>query len=299
MDSRLPVLKTYKLFINGAFPRTESGRSLPIENSAGQVVAHLCHASRKDLRDAVEAARAACDKWASATAYNRGQILYRMAEMMEGKSRELAEALAITGDVSDEEAVTEVNAAIDRVIYYAGWADKYSQVLGCNNPVSGPYYNFTVTQPTGVVGVVAPNERPLLALISLLAPVIVSGNTTVVLASERNPVPACVLAEVFATSDLPSGVVNILTGTRAELNKFFASHREIDGIHAATKDPGKALTLRTGMAENLKRVIVHTPHSSAGSSGTVTIDWIDDRCQTPYWIEPFIEYKTIWHPSST
>lgn len=300
--ARLDVQKTYKLFINGAFPRTESGRSMLIETAAGPV--HLCLASRKDLRDAVEAARAAQTKWASATAYNRGQVMYRMAEMMEGKRSELAAAIAavsaskVTGKSKSARPATkkssaaispsaEVEMAIDRLVCFAGWADKYSQVLGCNNPVSGPYYNFTVPEPTGVVAVVAADSNPLLGLVSLLAPVICSGNAAVVVASGTNPIPAAVLGEVFATSDLPAGVVNILTGERKELLSHIASHRDIDGVHACVNGD-EATLLRSGVAENLKRVVVHE-----------TFDGADGAASThPWLIEPFVEMKTVWHPAS-
>jgi acyl-CoA reductase-like NAD-dependent aldehyde dehydrogenase len=295
MRARLPVLKTYKLFIGGAFPRSESGRSLIVQDSQAKTVAHLCNASRKDLRDAVEAARGVHEKWAGATAYNRGQVLYRAAEMMEGKADELAQAMTLSGEIKPAAARREVAESIDRVVYYAGWADKYAQVLGCNNPVAGPYYNFTIAQPSGVVGVIAPDANPLLGLLSLLLPVIVSGNTSVVLASEAHPVAACVLAEVFATSDLPGGVVNVLTGSRAELLKFFAAHREIDGIHAAVGTPEEVKTLRGGAAENVKRVVVRDFAGAAGGR----VRWEEDSQQSPYWIEPFVEFKTIWHPSAT
>ncbi|MBS0197036.1 MAG: aldehyde dehydrogenase family protein [Planctomycetes bacterium] len=293
MATRLDVLKTYKLFIDGAFPRSESGRSLAVNGADGAVIAHLCKASRKDLRDAVEAARRGLDKWSAATAYNRGQVMYRMAEMMEGKRRELADAIsAVGGKPAGKRARTaadEVAAAIDRVIYFAGWADKHAQVLGCNNPVSGPYYNFTIVEPTGVVVVVAPDRLPLLGLISLLAPVICSGNTAVVVASQTNPIPAAVFGEVCATSDVPAGVVNILTGERDELLKVVAGHRDIDAVHAAGLSAEHTTLLREGVAENIKRVTVR---------GGEQIDWFGDDCQSPYWIEPFVEFKTVWHPAS-
>jgi len=295
---RLDVQKTYKLFIGGAFPRTESGRSLLVETAGGPV--HLCHASRKDFRDAVEAARAVQPKWAAATAYNRGQVMYRMAEMMEGKRAELAAAIAAvapagkpsrtktgpsrSGTVS---AAAEVDAAIDRLVCFAGWADKYGQVLGCNNPVAGPYYNFTVPEPTGVVAVVAPDAMPLLGLVATLAPVICSGNAAVAVASETNPVPAAVLGEVFATSDLPGGVVNILTGRRDELLSHIAGHGDVDGILACVTG-AEAAQLRGGVAENLKRVVVQDGASLA-----------DAEMQShPWTIEPFVEMKTVWHPAS-
>ncbi len=317
--TRIQVAKTYKLFVNGAFPRSESGRSWPIASLSGDV--HLCLASRKDLRDAVEAARAAQPKWQASTAYNRGQILYRMAEMMEGKRRELAEAVESVAEQTAParltkgpgarrtsktmqstaprtsaslrsfnaplSAVAEVAAAIDRLVYYAGWCDKYAQVLGCHNPVAGPYYNFTVPEPTGVVGVVAPDASPLLGLISLLAPALVPGNTTIVIASNTNPIPAAVLGEVLATSDLPPGVVNILTGKRDELLPHLAPHRDIDAMTAAGLSVSEAQLLREGVAENLKRVCIYDAAAlMAGQSG-----------QGLEQIRACVEFKTIWHPA--
>lgn len=293
MTDRLDVFKTYKLFIDGKFPRSESGRSLPVRDPKGDLVAHLCLASRKDLRDAVEAARKAQSGWSAATPYNRGQILYRMAEMLEGRHSEFGAAIeslqprrkSTRGGVATSE---ELKLATDRLVNFAGWADKYAQVLGCNNPVSGPFYNFTVPEPVGVVGVIAPDRPCLLGLISLLAPVIVSGNAAIVLSGESNPIPAAILGEVLATSDLPPGVVNILTGTRAELLTHFASHRDIDGLHAAGLSVAEAAALRSGIAENLKRVKIHTQ-----------VDFTDSKaCQSPWWIEPFVEMKTMWHPAS-
>lgn len=289
MADRIDVLKTYKLAIDGKFPRSESGRSMEIRTAAGTV--HLCKASRKDLRDAVEAARKAQPGWASATAYLRGQILYRIAEMVEGKRRELAEAIEsvkvagskakkLTGD-------REVTLSVDRLVHYAGWADKYAQVLGCNNPVAGPFYNFTVPEPTGVVVAVCPDEKPLLGLVSLLGPTIVSGNAAVVIASTNNPIPAAVFGEACATGDVPAGVVNILTGERAELLPFVASHRDIDAVIAANLPAEQAAILRKGVAENLKRVSIHEGVDLADAAA----------CEHPWWIEPLVEMKTMWHPA--
>jgi len=303
-EARLDVLKTYKLYIDGQFPRSESGRSTPVTDAKGKVLAHVAKASRKDLRDAVEAARKAQPGWQNATAYLRGQIMYRMAEMMEGKRAEFVEALESVGAAKPAKAAgqakskaprvrtldadAEVTASIDRLVHYAGWADKYSQVLGCNNPVSGPFYNFTSTEPTGVVAVVAPDEAPLLALVSLIAPAVCAGNTLIAVSSGTNPIPAAVLGEVFATSDVPAGVVNILTGDRAELIPFIAGHRDIDAVHAANVSADHATTLRAGAAENVKRVTVR--------DGVVWTD--NDQCQSPWWIESFVEMKTVWHPAS-
>jgi acyl-CoA reductase-like NAD-dependent aldehyde dehydrogenase len=263
---RLPVKKTYKLFIGGAFPRSESGRTYEAE---GQNVAR---ASRKDARDAVVAARAAQPKWAGATAYNRGQVLYRVAEMMEARAAEFAE-LASGRD--------EVERAIDRWVWYAGFADKLAQVLGASNPVSGPYFNFTVPEPTGVVAVVAPEEPPLLGLVSRIAPAVVGGNAVVAVASEGHPLAAIELAEVLATSDLPGGVVNLLTGHRAEIAPWLASHMDVNAIDVTGAD-GLRADLERAAAENVKRVVVGAADS-----------------QSLYEISAFLELKTVWHPIGT
>lgn len=284
MAGRLAVAKTYKLFIGGKFPRSESGRSMEITGAAGSW--HLSRASRKDVRDAVEAARKGHEAWTNATAYNRGQVLYRLAEMVEGKRRELTEAIGATGAVRGPAAKREVEASIDRLIAYAGWADKYAQVLGCNNPVGGPFYNFTVPEPTGVVGVIAPDAPSLLGLVALAAPVLCSGNSAVALASSTNPIPAAILAEAVATSDMPAGAFNILTGERGELLPHFASHGEIGGIHAAGLSAEQATVLRAGAGDNLKRVLVRE-----------RVRWFDEQAGDPWWIEPFVEMKTMWHPS--
>ncbi len=294
MPERLAVTKTPKLFIGGKFPRSESGRTF---TAAGQ---HIARASRKDLRDGVEAARKAQPAWAAATPYNRGQILYRLAEMMEGKRAELEATLRVarrsaTGGrapAAERRPTQEVAAAIDRLTCFAGWADKYAQVLGCQNPVAGPYYNFTTPEPTGVVTVVAPDEPALLGLISLLAPPLCAGNAILALASETCPMAGVILAEACATADVPPGVVNLLTGLREELVPFFSSHRDIDAIHAAGVTPDQAKALEEGAAENLKHVIVRGTPSRP-------VDWSDvEACHSPAWIEPFIEFKTIWHPSA-
>jgi acyl-CoA reductase-like NAD-dependent aldehyde dehydrogenase len=264
--ARLPVKKTYKLFIGGAFPRSESGRTYEAE---GQNVAR---ASRKDARDAVVAARAAQAKWVGGTAYNRGQVLYRVAEMMEARSAEFAELT--TGR-------DEVEAAVDRWVWYAGFADKLPQVLGASNPVAGPYFNFTVPEPTGVVAVVAPEEPPLLGLVSRIAPAIVGGNAVVAVASESHPLAAIELAEVLATSDLPGGVVNLLTGFRAEVAPWLASHMDVNAIDVTGAD-GLRTDLERAAAENVKRVV-------AGSADS----------QSLYEISAFLELKTVWHPIGT
>lgn len=294
MPDRLEVTKTYKLFIDGKFPRSESGRTLVVRRARvkgkpapAPVYAHVCHASRKDLRDAVSAARKALPGWRGATGYLRGQVLYRMAEMMEGKADELAAAVAVAGS-GPAAARREVAAAIDRIVAFAGWADKYQQVLGCNNPVAGPYYNFTVPEPTGVVAVVAPDEPSLLGLVSLIAPALCAGNAVVALAGEANPIPAAVLGEVIATSDVPGGAVNLLTGRRDELVPIIAGHRDIDAVHAAGLSGAHRAALRAGAAENVKRACVRDD-----------ADFFDAAtCQSPWWIEPLVEMKTMWHPSA-
>jgi len=289
----LEVTKTYKLLIDGKFPRSESGRSVPVVDvrADGRVAAHVCRASRKDLREAVEAARRAQAGWGAATAYLRGQILYRMAEMLEGKKREFEDAIETTLAGGASSAMTEVRASIDRLVSFAGWADKYAQVLGCNNPVAGPYYNFTVPEPTGVVFVAAPDDPPLLGLISLLAPVIAAGNTAVVLGSESHPLATSVFGEVCATSDVPPGVVNVLTGQRGELLPIAAGHRDIDAVHAGGLSTAESGLLRAGVAENLKRVTAREMDRDR---------WFDtEHCQHPWWIEPFVEMKTMWHPSAS
>lgn len=293
--ARLDVLKTYKLYIDGKFPRSESGRSLMVKDATGRVLAHASRASRKDLREAVEAARRAQAGWCGGTAYLRGQILYRLGEMLEARRGEFAELIRSCATRpakgkragGADAAEREVVGAIDRLVHYAGWADKFAQVLGCQNPVASSHYNFTVPEASGVVAVVAPSSPALLGLVSLVAPALVSGNTVVALASEENPLVAAVLGEACATSDLPAGVVNILTGERGELLPFIAAHRDIDAIHAAGLSEAERELLRAGVAENLKRVALRAPS-----------DWFDGECQGPWWIEPFVEMKTIWHPAS-
>jgi acyl-CoA reductase-like NAD-dependent aldehyde dehydrogenase len=261
--SRLPVKKTYKLFIGGAFPRSESGRTYEAE---GQNVAL---GSRKDARDAVQAARKAQPGWAKATAYNRGQVLYRVAEMVEARAAEFAELC--TGR-------DEVERSIDRIVWYAGWADKLPQVLGGSNPVAGPYFNFTIPEATGVVAVLAPDEPPLLGLVSRIAPALTGGNAVVALASETQPLAAIELAEAIATSDLPGGVVNLLTGQRAELAPWLASHMDVNALDVTGAD-GLRKDLEVAAADNVKRIVSGKPDS-----------------QSLYEISAFLELKTVWHP---
>ena len=260
---RLPVRKTYKLFVGGEFPRSESGRTYLAEDQ------NVARASRKDLRDAVRIARGAFGRWSGMTAYNRGQVLYRLAEMMEARRGDLAAVCS---------GSKEVERSIDRVVWYAGWADKLAQALGSSNPVAGPYFNFTVPEPTGVVGILAPEKPALAGLVSRVAPAIVSGNATVVVASESQPLAAIELAEALATSDVPGGVVNILTGLKSELAPWLASHMDVNAIDLAGADGG-APDLERAAAENVKRVV----HGAA-----------DD--QSLWEIAAFLELKTVWHP---
>jgi acyl-CoA reductase-like NAD-dependent aldehyde dehydrogenase len=280
LPERLAVRKTYKLFIGGAFPRSESGRSYPVRSASGDFLANAALASRKDVRDAVKAARSAFGRWAGATAYNRGQILYRIAEMLEGRRSSFAAEVSAAG--APESTVDE---AIDRWVWYAGWADKIAQVYGSANPVAGPYFNLSSPEPTGVVGVVAPSE-PLLGLVSVVAPAIVTGNTVVVLASEQAPLPAVTLAEVLATSDLPGGVVNLLTGRVAETAPWLASHMDVNGLDlSGVGDPAFAAELERAAAENLKRVL-RPPSGPADWAAEPGIERMTR----------FLEVKTVWHP---
>jgi acyl-CoA reductase-like NAD-dependent aldehyde dehydrogenase len=282
--SRLDVRKTYKLYVGGEFPRSESGRSYPVESPGGELLAHAVLGSRKDLRDAVKAARGAQKGWAAKTAYNRAQILYRVAEIMEGRRSQFVDELA-AGGVDDPDG--EVDASVDRWVWYAGWADKLSSVLGGANPVAGPYFNFTVPEPTGVVGLIAPNEAPLLGLVSRLAPIVVSGNTVVALASERLPLPAVTLGEALATSDVPGGVINLLTGKRAELVPWFAGHRDVNALDLTGVDDAElAVEAEKAAAESVMRVTRAAPDT----------DWRSDQAESPYVIEAFLEHKTVWHP---
>jgi acyl-CoA reductase-like NAD-dependent aldehyde dehydrogenase len=283
-ENRLAVRKTYKLFIGGAFPRSESGRSYVVTSPDGDFLANAALASRKDVRDAVKAARAAVGPWSGATAYNRGQILYRIAEMLEGRRAQFVDEVRASGAEGD--AQSTVDAAIDRWVWYAGWADKVAQVYGNANAVAGPFFNLSSPEPTGVVGVVAPNESPLLGLVGVLAPAIVTGNTVVVLAAEDRPLPAISLAEVLATSDLPGGVVNLLTGRVAETAPWLASHMDVNALDlTGVTDPKLAADLERAAADNLKRVI----RPPAG-----TVDWFADPGMSR--LTPFLETKTVWHP---
>jgi aldehyde dehydrogenase (NAD+) len=282
--TRLPITKTPKPYVGGAFIRSESGRTFSINDGQGRFFANVPQCTRKDLRNAVEAAAKAGPAWAKRTAYNRGQILYRLAEMLEARRQEMIDTLVLLGGPKVA-AARGVDASVDRLIYYAGWADKYEQVLGNVNPVAAPYFNFTVTEPMGVIGIIAPDLSPLLPLVSLIAPAIVSGNTVVALVSEKVPYPAILLGEMLATSDLPGGVVNLLTGFRKELVPTFATHTHLRAI-VAVVSADEQKTLETGAADSVKRTRFLDPETN----------WLDDEAQSLYAIRDTLEFKTTWHP---
>jgi len=287
MTERLAVRKTYKLYVGGAFPRSESGRSYEIIDARGRFLANAAMASRKDARDAVVAARKAYGGWSGATAYNRGQVLYRVAEVMEGRRAQFVDEVAAGEGVTRPRAEKAVDAAVDRWVWYAGWADKIAQVAGSSNPVAGPYFDFSVPEPTGVVSVLAPQSSSLLGLISVLAPVIVSGNTAVVVASEARPLPAITMGEALATSDVPGGVVNLLTGRTAEIAPWLASHMDVNAVDltGVAGDDDLARTLENDAAENLKRVI-RAPATEP--------DWTAEPGLGR--LTAYLETKTVWHP---
>jgi len=311
--ARIPVTKTPKVYVGGQFIRSESGRVFPVREAGSgkrgargemreagggardggqgtgnaRLLGNIPQCTRKDLRNAVEAAAKAGPDWAQRTPYNRGQILYRLGEMLESRSAEMADALVISGAATKAAAAKEVAASVDRLVYYAGWSDKYEQVLGNTNPVAGPFFNFTVAEPMGIIGIIADDSAPLLGLISQIAPVIVAGNTCVCLASQEFPYPAIVLGEQLAVSDLPGGVVNILTGFRKELMPTFATHTHIRGLNAVV-DQEEKKQLQLGAAESIKRVRARKRDDE--------IDWLDARMQGAYEIRDFIEFKTTWHP---
>lgn len=286
MSDRIEVLKTYKTYIGGNFPRTESGRYYKVYDGDGNVLANACQCSRKDLRDAVVEARSVLDGWSGRSAYNRGQILYRIAEMLETRKAQFIDELETIG-YKNKEAKLEVNTAIDRLIYYAGWSDKYQQIFGTINPVASSHFNFSLPEPMGVVNIWAPEESPLLGLVSVMAPVIVGGNTSVILASEQYPLSAISFAEVLNSSDVPGGVVNILTGYKEELLEHMTTHMDVNAFFYT--DPDISEESRKQIDEhstlNLKRVI-HEPVD----------DWQDEDAQSPYYISDFQETKTTWHP---
>ncbi|NHN56529.1 aldehyde dehydrogenase family protein [Calidifontibacter sp. DB0510] len=287
MATRLEVKKTYKLYVGGKFPRSESGRTYEVTSARGAFLANAAWGSRKDVRDAVTAARSAQPGWAGATAYNRGQVLYRVAEIMEGRREQFVAEVAASEGVTKPRATTIVDAAIDRWVWWAGWTDKIAQVLGNLNPVAGPYFNVSAPEPTGVIGIVAPQRSSLLGLVSVVAPVIAAGNSCVVLTSEQRPLPAITLSEVLATSDVPGGVVNVVTGPTAELAPWLAAHRDVDGIDltgCAGADGVDATALEVAAADNLKRVL--RPAADEPDWGTTDLERL----------RIFTETKTVWHP---
>ena len=280
---RLAIRKTYKLYVGGAFPRSESGRSYPVQNASGELLAHAAHGSRKDVRDAVKAARGAVAGWSAATAYNRGQVVYRIAEMLEGRRAQFVFEVRDAEGASARDAERQVDTAVDRLVWYAGWADKYAQIAGSTNPVAGPYFSFSLPEPTGVVGIVAPQDSSLLGFVSVLAPVVCTGNTAVVIASSDRPLPAVSLAEVFATSDVPAGVINVLTGQVGELAPPLASHRDLDALDLTGVAEADRPALARAAADSVTRVHVPGP-----------VDWYAAPGISR--LGAFVETKTVWHP---
>ncbi|MFD4144000.1 MULTISPECIES: aldehyde dehydrogenase family protein [unclassified Streptomyces] len=285
-QQRLSVLKTYKLYVGGKFPRSESGRVYEVTDSKGKWLANAPRSSRKDARDAVVAARKAFGGWSGATAYNRGQILYRIAEMLEGRKSQFVHEVADAEGLSKSKATAVVEDAIDRWVWYAGWTDKIAQVVGGANPVAGPYFNLSTPEPTGVVAILAPQGSSFLGLVSVVAPVIATGNTTVVIASEKSPLPALSLGEVLATSDLPGGVVNVLSGGTAELAAPLAAHQDVNGIDLTGADDVLAKELEVAAADNLKRVLRPQAVDFSAAPGTQRLT-------------AFLETKTVWHPTGS
>ena len=281
---RLEVLKTYKIYVGGQFPRTESGRYYVPVNARGEKLANLCQSSRKDFRDAVGAARGAFGSWSGRSAFNRGQILYRAAEMLEGRKSQFIDEL-VRQDSTPAQAENEVNLAIDRLIYYSGWCDKFQQIFSSVNPVASSHFNFSVPEPTGVVAAIAPQNNSLIGLVSLIAPIIAGGNSCVILASNTKPLCAVTFAEVLNSSDLPGGVVNILTGKVAELSTFFADHMDVNATVYCESDAATQQMIREKSALNVKRVTLYDK-----------VQWNSDAAQSPYFIMDFQEIKTTWHP---
>lgn len=282
--TRLEVLKTYKIYVGGQFPRTESGRYYVAKNKAGEQLANMCLCSRKDVRDAVVAARSAFGGWSSRAAFNRAQILYRIAEMLEGRKAQFIDEL-IKQDLTKIQAEEEVNLSIDRLIYYAGWCDKFQQIMGSINPVATSHFNFSVPEPTGIVSIVAPQQTSLLGLVSVIAPTIAGGNTCVVLASENKPLCAVTFGEVLNSSDVPGGVVNILTGKQSELLKYFADHMDVNAMIYSENDIESKKLIQEKASLNVKRVVLYDK-----------IKWHTDEAETPYFIMDTQEIKTTWHP---
>jgi acyl-CoA reductase-like NAD-dependent aldehyde dehydrogenase len=285
-DGRLSVFKTYKLYVGGKFPRSESGRVYEVTDSKGKWLANVPLSSRKDARDAVVAARKAFGGWSGATAYNRGQVLYRIAEMLEGRKDQFVREVAQSEGLSRSKAADVVDAAIDLWVWYAGWTDKIAQVVGGANPVAGPFFNLSTPEPTGVVTVIAPQESSFLGLVSVVAPVIATGNTVVVVASERAPLPALSLGEVLATSDLPGGVVNVLSGRTEEIAAPLAAHQDVNGIDLTGADEVLAKELEVAAADNLKRIFRPQAVDFSAAPGT-------------HRLTAFLETKTVWHPTGS
>ena len=283
--SRLDINKTYKLYIGGKFPRTESGRYYAVNDKSGQFIANMCLASRKDFRNAVVIARKAQDSWSGSTAMNKGQILYRIAEMLEGRKEQFIAELILQGETA-KGAKIEVELAIDRLVYYAGWSDKFQQIFSAVNPVASSYFNFSMVEPVGVVAIIAPEEHSLLGLVSVVAPAIVGGNTVIVLASESKPLTAISFAEVLNSSDVPGGVVNILTGKKSELYGQMASHMDVNSIVYCGKDETMMKSIGELASNNVKRTVFYKK-----------ADWSNDECESPYLIEKTLEVKTTWHPT--
>ena len=283
--SRIDVHKTYKLYIGGKFPRTESGRYYAVNDSKGNFLANMCLGSRKDFRNAVVVARKAQSSWAGASALNKGQILYRIAEMLEGRKAQFINELMAQG-ATKPKAIEEVNTSIDRLVYYAGWSDKYQQFFSSVNPVASSHFNFSCLEPMGVIAMIAPEEQSLLGLVSVIAPAIVGGNTVIVLASENKPLCSISFAEVLNSSDVPGGVVNILTGKREELKSHMASHMDVNAVVYCGQNSDDIALINELASNNLKRVIIHKKH-----------DWLNAECQSPYLIEKTQEVKTTWHPT--
>jgi acyl-CoA reductase-like NAD-dependent aldehyde dehydrogenase len=290
--ARVEVRKTYKLYIGGQFPRSESGRSYVVAAADGAALANAVRGSRKDVRDAVRAARGAAQGWADRTAMNRGQVLYRVAELMEGRRDQFVAEVAQAEGLRAEKAREVVSRSIDRWVWYAGWADKIAQVLGSSNPVASDFFNFTIPEATGVVGVIAPEPSSLLGLVSRLAPPLVAGNTVVALASEIRPLPAITLTEVLATSDVPAGVINVITGRKRELVPILASHEDVDALDVWGVPDDLRTDVELAAAESVKRVL----RRPAGATDA-RFDWLDDRAsERPEWIAAYLEMKTVWHP---
>ncbi|MFN1833756.1 aldehyde dehydrogenase family protein [Balneola sp. MJW-20] len=285
MSDRIDVLKTYKMYIGGNFPRTESGRYYKVYNEDEELLANACRATRKDFRNAMVAARGAFSGWSERSAYNKGQILYRIAEMMESRREQFIKELGPLG-FSNQEAHADVDASIDRLVYYAGWTDKIQQVFGSINPVASSHFNFSLMDPTGVVAAFAPEHSPLLGLVSVIAPIIAGGNTCVVLASEVHPLPSITFAEVLNSSDVPGGVVNILTGLKEELTEHFSSHMDVNAVfYSDNLSNDMRMMIDENASNNLKRVIRRPVK-----------DWYDEESKSPYFITDFMETKTTWHP---